>query len=80
MKVVVLTSKHCSTCAMMKRTLRDSVEYIDIEAHPEAIGDSLGSLPVIRIMDGDKIVEEMYGPVPKRVLEQKVSDYVNHRH
>lgn len=80
MKVVVLTRKHCHICEMMKRTLRDSVEYIDVEAHPEAIGESIGSLPVTRIMDGDKIVEELYGAIPKRVLEQKVSDYVNHRH
>jgi len=77
MMIELLTSPWCGMCATMKRMLGDSVEVVDVVAHPERRADvSLETVPVLvfRTDDGKKLGEHS-GFMPKSKFEELVRKY-----
>ena len=77
MMIELLTSPWCGMCATMKRMLGDSVEVVDVVAHPERRADvSLETVPVLvfRTDDGVKIGEHS-GFMPKSKFEELLRKY-----
>jgi hypothetical protein len=80
MRVVQVSSKHCHICEMMKRLLGDSVDYIMVEDHPEALeGSAYQTFPIYRVLEGETFVDLCAGAMPAKVLEKKVAAYVDSR-
>lgn len=77
MKIELLTSPWCGMCATMKRMLGDSVEVVDVVAHPERRADvSLETVPVLVFRDeeGRKLGEHP-GFLPRSKFEELVKRY-----
>ena len=77
MRAELLMSPWCGMCATMKRMLGDSVEVVDVVAHPGRRADvSLETVPVLvfRTDDGKKLGEHS-GFMPKSKFEELLRKY-----
>jgi hypothetical protein len=75
MRVIQLSLKGCSTCAMMSRILGDRVEHQMIADRPDLVAlANATSSPIFAVMKGDTYLGSFCGSMPLSVWERKVSE------
>jgi hypothetical protein len=75
MRVIQLSLKGCSTCAMMSRILGDRVEHQMIADRPDLVAlANATSSPIFVVMNGETFIDSFSGSMPLSVWERKVSE------